>query len=122
MRKPSRRMTPNTAWIRRVESWDQDAAGGRRAVKATGRRGPYLCAVQPTSSEDKPDHMRESGVEYVDVKFYQDPQVLVRDQVEVGERVYVVTECRTSSGGAGRSWVVGCEYRAPGAAARVRPA
>lgn len=106
-------MTPNRVQIRRVDFNRRDGAAGRQHTEQPPGP-PVACAVQATRAEDKPQNERETGVEYLTVKFYDDPGVRVRDELvdELG-RVLVVSGVRSSSGGAGRTWPVDCEYRPP---------
>lgn len=114
MRHPTARMTPNRVTLRKVTAWTQDAAGGRQPTGYTTARTNVPCAVQPTDYETRPEHMREAGVEYLTVKFYDDPGLRTRDTVVFGTKTLTVTGPSDSSGGAGRSFRVFCEYRPPG--------
>lgn len=113
MRRPSGRMTPNVVTLRRIASWSKDSGGGRQPVYASDSL-PVRCAVQPTSSEDRPQHMRETLVVYDTVKFYDDPNLNVRDLVLFDGRTKVVVGVRATSGGAGRTWLVDTEERPVG--------
>lgn len=113
MRRPSARMTPNLVTLRRIASWSKDSGGARQSVYAADSL-PVRCAVQPASSEDRPQHMRETQVVYDTVKFYDDPNLAVRDVVVFDGREKVVTGVRATSGGAGRTWLVDTEERPVG--------
>ncbi len=113
MRYPTPRMTPNTVRIRRQLPWTRDVGAGRKLNLGLPSL-PVRCAVQPTSAEDKPDHMREAEVIYHTLKFYDDPRLKIRDQINFGDRILVVTGVRATSGGAGRTWVVLAEERPGG--------
>ena len=112
MRRPSARLTPNTVTVSRV-TFGQDAAGGR-AVTATPQPQSYAVSIHPTSAAVKSEHLREQGVQYFTVHFYDDPDLRVRDEVvdSLGRRLVVVSP-RGPSGGVRRSWPVDCEYRSP---------
>lgn len=109
MRRPTARMTPNTVTVVRA-TFGQDAALGRKPVE-TPDPTPRPCAVQPTSVDDLPEHMREQEVIYHTVKFYDDPRLSNRDKVIFRGRELVVIGVRGSSGGAGRTWPVLCEEK-----------
>lgn len=113
MRQPSARLTPNTVTFRRT-TFGRDAAAGRSPF-GTPDAAPVPCAVQPTSAKDLPEHLREASIQYLTVKVYADPNLRNRDVVVDGlGRELVVTGVRGPSGGAGRTWLIDCEYRAPG--------
>ena len=113
MRRPTHRMTPNTVHIERVNFWGKDSGGGRQPFR--GAAGPAVaCAVQPSSAEDVPPHMREEEVVYHTVKFYDNPQLQVRDRLYFGTRVLTVTGTQATSGGAGRTYIVHAEERKAG--------
>jgi hypothetical protein len=113
MRHPTARMTPNTVTLRKVVAWTLDKAGGRQPTYGTDS-DPIACAVQPTNANDMPAHMRESEVIYTTVKFYSDPGLRVRDLILFGTRQIVVSGVRSTSGGAGRTFVVLAEERPGG--------
>lgn len=109
MRRPSSRCTPNTVTIQRVAAW---TAGNARDPQATfaAASDPVACSVQPSSSIDVAPHLREEGVTYHTAIFHDDPTLEVRDKLNWGSRVLIVTGVIDSSG-RGRSFRVLCEER-----------
>ena len=112
MRRPSGRMVPSRVTVVRT-SWagKKDTAAGRASTDGAAE-GPYACAVQPASSAEVPAQMRDTNVVYYTVKFYEDLGLKIRDEVHWNGLTLVVTGPRPSSGGAGRSFEIGCEGRA----------
>lgn len=111
MRRPSIRLTPNSVTVTRV-SFGRDAALGRLQANAPDPT-VYRVAVQPTATADLAEHLREQGVIYHTVNFYDDPRLVARDVVIFNGRTLAVVGVRGSSGGAGRTWPVLCEERPP---------
>jgi hypothetical protein len=113
MRRPSTRLTPNVVSI--VPSkWSKDAAAGRITI-AQSSRGPFSIGIAPTDSVTMPEHMREANVIYHTCKFYDDPQTNIRDVIFWGTRQLVVRGTIATSAARGRTWLVHCEERPPGA-------
>ena len=113
MRRPSPRMFSAQVTMSRVTRWNKDAASGRVPVYAAPS-APILCAVEPSSATDVPEHMREQQVVYHTVKFWDFPGVQIRDVINYAGRQLVVSGVRDTSGGRGRTWVVMAEERPPG--------
>ncbi len=92
--------------------WTSDAAAGRVPVFGAWG-GPTPCSVQPASAEDVPQNLREADVIYHVVKFYADPSIRNRDEIDFNGRLLVVTGVRATSAGQGRSHVVDAEEKPP---------
>lgn len=111
IRRPPARLTPNAVTVNRVAFAGRDQAGGRSFTE-TPLPVTYRVSVHPTDADDVPEHLREAEVVYLTVKFYDDPQLRIRDEVldDLG-RTLVVAGVKARSGGYETTWQVLCAYR-----------
>lgn len=114
MRSPSPRIRQNFVTVQYVLNWAKDAAGARQPVYMPPT-APFDVGVHPASSKDVPDHMREQGVEYLTIHFFEYPKTKNRSLVNLldGDETKVLTVIGPTrlAAGAHRTWQVVCEYR-----------
>lgn len=114
MRPPSARIKINRVTVQHVTSWTKDAAGARQPVYGLPT-APFDVGVHPASAKDVPDHLRENGIEYVTVHFFEYPKTKIRSRinwlnVDPPAVLTAIGPVRLAAGSFG-TWQVDCEIR-----------
>jgi hypothetical protein len=116
MRRPLSRIARNRVAFTPI-NFGKDEDGGRPTRAATPS-APLKCRFHPSTAEDVPEHLRETGVLYMTIHLFQDPGDLrVRDLAVwldyTPPRTCLVAGPPRPASGEMRTWEVDVTYRPP---------
>lgn len=113
MRALSARLRRNRVVITKAVPTSDTSRARKYAYQAPEPK-VYAVSIAPSSSEEVAPHEREEGVQYLTVKFYEDPGVRVRDRIlwrDQGDKILTVRGLANPAAGQNRTWPVVTEYR-----------